>query len=477
MKHINPFDRIVQQKLVDYEEETPMHLWAAIDKERTFAHKAKNQLKRRWLLLLLLLLGGTGMWLGYEQLNNAAESPTTAPLPLSELSPVAMNDQIKDISNEIPEVKSTELVELKEKAELETVTNISTSEEKAKQNTKKVVKKTAIGSSKVTPAKKDKQAFKTIASLPENSHLSSIDAPDDLTLEKSNFVDTETDDTVIASKNTSAKKKSHKIWFLTSKTKLLKRPPVVLPNPATCYSFRGHPLDIRAIYFDALVTPEYARRTLSTEDRTMLNYRNLRNQTENYAWAGSVGLRMSVVGNSGMAYRVGLNYSQITENFDYTTQTEERITIINRYDEQGNFIGTDTTIEMGTQHIQHCNRYKMVDIPLIFGYEIEAAKFALTLNAGAYVNIVFQQEGEFIAPDFQVVDFNSAFDDNATYFRKQLDLSWFASVGFNYKLSNRLQWVVEPQIRYFPTSFTHNEFPIQQNYLNFGLSTGLRVRL
>ena len=473
MKHINPFDRIVQQKLSNYANETPMHLWEPIDKKRSFLkHNARQQWRKRYVLLLLLLISSTSTWLAYRYFST--KNAVVSPLPSTELVPIAINNRATDISNELPT-----FLPLKTPTPI-AITTIKTTKPTLKTAFQAVQNKKPIpDETKLKNQQKTTRTFlKEIKRLSENTSLTPLNRPNDSTLEIVNLIGEENNSN--SDKPINSKRKSNKSWFLTNKTKLLKNPKMALPNPTTCYSFRGHPLDIRAIYVDALLTPEYAIRRLSTKtpnDSQQKEYRNWRNETEQRFWAGSAGLRLSVVGNNGIAYRLGLNYSQINEKLDYTNESEERITIVNIYDDYGNIIDTDTTIESGMQRIMHHNKFSMIDIPIILGYEVEAEKFALTFNAGAYVNLVFQKEGQLLSPELQLIDFNSTFADDDSVFKKQLDISWYSSIGFNYRLSNRLQWIIEPQIRYYPASFTTNEFPMKQNYFNFGLSTGLRMRL
>ena len=194
--------------------------------------------------------------------------------------------------------------------------------------------------------------------------------------------------------------------------------------------------------------------------------------------AFSGALRLSMVSDKGLAVRTGINYSQINEKFTYFSGSEEIIQYINRYDQDGNVIGTDTLIEVGARHKVTHNQYRMLDIPFLLGYEIGKGRLGVSLNGGAYLNLLFRQKGDFLSPqDLRPVSFDSGNPDAYPAFKQQVGLGWYGSIGFAYRTSANLQIVLEPHFKIFPKSVTRDQYAVTQRYMSTGLFIGLRQQL
>lgn len=241
-----------------------------------------------------------------------------------------------------------------------------------------------------------------------------------------------------------------------------------------CADFAGKPFKF---YFDAIAAPGFAERRLSPRGQDFAAYANTREQTEVPRFMYSAALRLSVVTQGGLALRTGVNYSEINERFQHTIENEVRTIITNIYGQNGEIIGTDTTIESNSRRVFANNRYRTLDIPVLVGYETQFKNITLTLNGGAYVNVYFKPEGEFLSPESnRPVGFSNDTGAETTYpaFREGLGIGWYGSLGVQYKISPRLQLLVEPHVKMYPRSFTREDFMVDQNYLTAGVFVGLR---
>lgn len=549
MKHINPFDRMVQEQLAQEAEPAPMHLWDEIDTRMALQDQLEKDKKRRWLLLFLFLFTtGTSAWLSYEnfysiqQENNITlettksnhQDVTTTNLNLEPIAQPAreyaatINSNTNAVSDVLPTLSKTNessetateekntasihqddlssLVKNREQITSDNETDFTTKqtiENTQKENSyqttifrtnatnllaqdtgnKATIENKTILSQLVTTESIETTEKEVVSKEEEELNTKYLLPLASLDIDAVQSTTSTTNQTIFVVEQeenleTTAKKTKTKVQHKKRNQKqasdysALKRFFTIAPDPGSCYSFGGRNFDLRGIYIDAIVSSDLPFRTLESKDNEMLAYQQMRDNSESYYWAGTGGLRLSVVTNSGLAFRTGLTYAQITERFKYENLLAERIIIENIYDSNNNIIGTDTLIEQGKRVIEHSNHYNMFDIPLVIGYELESEKLVFNVNVGAYFNLLFTQNGRILSSNFEPIDIN-----NKTMFRKNLGISYFASMGFNYKFTRDLHLVIEPQLRYYPKSFTRDSYEISQKYVNFGVFTGLRFRL
>jgi hypothetical protein len=231
-----------------------------------------------------------------------------------------------------------------------------------------------------------------------------------------------------------------------------------------------------SFYADAYVSPDVAFRQLNSKDAEYESYALNREATETQLLSMSMGARVSVVSNYGISLRTGLVYSQINERFNHEMDEVIQTWTELGTDINGNPINSDTTIERGTRYIKTYNRYKMVDVPLLLGYEVAFKKFSLSLNSGIYANLISRQKGEFLSPDLKPVTFSSDAINHYPAFRSRLNLSVYGSIAMYYNLNQHWQLMLEPQMRYYLDPLTVSNYMIEQKYTSVGLITGLRYR-
>ncbi len=242
-----------------------------------------------------------------------------------------------------------------------------------------------------------------------------------------------------------------------------------------CAQFGNHSW---AFYIDALASPDLAFRQLQARNPDYEDYTASRRETESNMYSFSGSLRLSMVSAGGLAFRTGINYSQINEKFSYVNGSEEIITTRVNRDDEGNVIGIDTIVEIGTRRKITQNQYRMLDIPFILGYEMQHDRLTVSFNGGAYLNLLFRQEGDFLSPnDMKPVRFDSGDPDAYPAFKQQVGLGWYGSLGFAYQTNSNLQIVIEPHFKLFPKSVTREQYGVQQSYMSTGLFIGLRQQL
>ncbi len=216
-------------------------------------------------------------------------------------------------------------------------------------------------------------------------------------------------------------------------------------------------------------------RDLQAREGEDIPYAKGRAETESAAFSHNTELRLSIVSPAGFAFRTGLNYTQLNDQFDYYNPNETKMTITNYYGPNGEIISQDTIIEIGTREKTTRNRFRMIDVPLILGYELKYDKVTFAFNAGMYLNLSYTQKGDFLPPsDQEPVSFSSDAIDAYPAYKSQIGLGWYGSIGMYYQMNARTHLYLEPSLRMYTQSSTIEEYPLKQNYALGSLNIGLR---
>ncbi len=230
------------------------------------------------------------------------------------------------------------------------------------------------------------------------------------------------------------------------------------------------------LYFDAITSIDMAFRTLSPKQGDGETYAILRNKTEGMQESASIGFRASAVMKGGFAMRTGLIYSTIKEPFSQRIYTEDE-RYITTTDTEGNILGIDTVLTSQVQNFSYANRHKLLDVPVIIGYEIDRDKYNVSLNGGAYINITSSQEGRFLTPNSEIVDFSTNSSNHYEAFKRNVGVSLYGSFAVNYKITPAFHFIFEPYGRYYLNSFTTENHELDQNYFVAGMQVGLRMKM
>lgn len=216
-------------------------------------------------------------------------------------------------------------------------------------------------------------------------------------------------------------------------------------------------------------------RDLQAREGEFIPYARGRAATEFARLSYNAEARLSIVSPSGFAFRTGMNYTQLNEQFKYINDDETQLTITEVQDDNGQIISRDTIIVVGQRRVETQNRFRMIDVPLVLGYELSHHKMTFAFNAGMYLNLTYQQKGDFISPtDQEPVSFSSDSRDAYPAYKSQIGLGWYGSIGMYYRMNARTHVYLEPSLRMYTQSSTIEEYPLKQNYVLGSLNVGLR---
>lgn len=426
-RRLHPIDRIFRKKLENHASETPMHLWEGIEAQRNAQQKIRNLERQRMLLVALLILGVFAS--GISWYSHASYQPELGNFPIWEsAAPQVPLAQAED--NSMEKLRPVVAAPMTQKQRLKPTS----------QPTKNMEPLEPV----INTVKRDSKSI--IAALQQQNLQVKSGAP-------------------IAALQLSA------LPIALREVNSLEMPEQI--QASGCADFTGNKL---RFYFDAMAAPGLAVRSLDPRGSAYAAYANSRAETESPQFTYSATLRLSAVMNSGFAVRTGINYSEIKERFKHTIDNEVRTIITNIYDQNGVITRTDTTIETNSRQVVANNSYRTLDIPLLIGFERSIKNVTLSLNGGAYLNVMFKPQGEFLSPDDnRPIGFsNDAHSETYPAFREDLGIGWYGSFGVQYKISPRLQLMVEPHVRMYPQSFTREDFMVDQKYLTAGVFVGVR---
>ena len=454
-KH-HPLDEVFRNQLQDQAAAPPLHLWEQIDQKRTPKHRFFNQVRQKKPIVALLAstaIAGVALLLWNLQQPTLRNFPI--PAPKSSLPAIAQQHEAI-----VPH-------------------------EAAASEKKKPVRSSSSPSKLAAAAENDTPTAQR-AILTDDAQ-----APTSLVAENASVATAVADaltEEIVAIANTVAADREETPAVSPERVADL---PILNRQPTPAYALdeselsglfgSNDPKCARfgdgkwALYLDVMASPDLTFNTLEARHSDAEAYLEKRRETETRLFAFSGGLRLSMVTDNGLALRTGVNYSQINEKFTYFNGSEENTHISNIFDSEGNVIGTDTITLTGERYKVSNNIYRTIDIPFIVGYEFDMGQFGMSVNGGAYLNLLFMPDGDLLDPE--TLEPIAIDGDNFNAFKEQVGLGYYGSLALTYQTKNGLQLLLEPHFKLFPKSVTQDEYALSQRYTSVGLFMGVRKRL
>ena len=448
MSEHNPLDDLFRDKLYHHSMETPMHLWAALDARKTAQAKAAQRRRLAWYLTAaILLLSLTGaIWMWAEQMDNQPEQ--VKPLkqaqsnePIAAINPAIAAPYTQDQLTTDAEEEQMEKKLLEQSfGNYQTAVLMPNLDGRAAAQLNKVSKGNEHAASITATSNKD---LKNVAS---GENPSTISATANLNTAASAELPAEAEAKNTTSFATEETGKIENFQLLDSRNaNVAYQPELGLDGGKPLYLPR-----VRGwrVYGELMAGMDVPNRTLKAREPEFELYRQAREQSEAVQNGYRAALRFSMISIDGIAVRSGLSYSKHQETFTYRQQVQQ-------------------------------NSFHTIHIPVVVGYERNnVGKFTLSANAGVYLNMAFNQKGNFLSPDLnRVLDFSSKTPDAYPAFRNNLGVALYGSIAASYPITPRLRLVLEPYVLHHSGSFTANDYAIDQRYQNWGIQVGLRKKI
>lgn len=443
MSERNPMDDLFRDKLSNHSMETPMHLWEAIDAHNVA--QAKQTQRKRWFwywtsaVLSLGLLVTLWIWAAQEE-------------DVSE--PIQIQQQIQPVQPAAPEQSEQNTPTALRETANSTEQHLAQTNHAEQTSTGQSTSAQKLTHSASTSAQAKHQGVKFDAAVKFNP-TPTFNEVENLTFGSKNinseFIASATNHAEITGANaervqeTSSGQWQNFMALDTRQTELDFVPVLDLGEARPLYVPRTRGW---RVYGELVGAVDLPIRSLEAREPEFETYRQAREQTETVQPGYRATLRFSMISIDGVAVRSGLSYSNHRESFTY-------------------------------QQTAQSNSFQTIDIPVVLGYERNnLGKFTLSANAGVYLNMAFNQKGNFLSPDLnKVLDFSSKTPDAYPAFRNNLGVAWYGSIAASYPVTPRLRLVLEPYLLHHTGSFTANDYAIDQRYQNWGIQVGLRQKI
>lgn len=243
-------------------------------------------------------------------------------------------------------------------------------------------------------------------------------------------------------------------------------------------------------------SPFYYTNKILTGDGTngVDDYIGLRDNSEKGMLTYARGLELSYILNNNLIFQSGINYSVFGEkvhydfsetNYDsigYNVKIENGFKWEYTYDSSGIIIDSlprqyvDTTFitlfdtsELNINE-KSDNRYKYIEIPILFGKRFYIKKLSIDVVSGLNLGYFISAKGKFLSIyNHEILDIskgNSPFNEMFVY-------NFLLRLNCSYPLSERIRVSVAPSFKYNLNSMLNKNYPVSQKYYSAGLNFGL----
>lgn len=454
----HPIDDLFQRGLNQHAVPSPMHVWERIEDSRGRRHRNKLVVMRQKFTILssaaaVLLLG---VWLGWS------ETPELGSFPLlgggsaiAELQPKLTDT---DRKLELPAQQAGILPDVKAIIK------------KQKTNKKAISPATEpllLAQRAITPSATTKKGITVPA--PEFDVLT--ESQEKFDAEPAILTPVKEENFAFAALPVL---EEGSVRDIPTKLNILEAKPLPVPETGCARFSEGRP----AIFLAVTAGPSLLSRKYASRSDEYFDYATQRANSEMTHLSYGANARLSIVFPWGGALRTGIGYTQFNEELEHRISNIRQVTTTLIYGPNNNVIGADTIISYKDTVFRFNNHHRMIDIPIQVGYEVRYNKVTLAANAGVNINVAYSSEGNYLEPvDLLPTRFDNDNPDLEPVYKTRIGMSYQASLGLHYQLNDRLDFMAEPYLRYYPGSFTRDDYPLSQKYLVGGVGLGLRMLL
>ncbi|RXK80586.1 outer membrane beta-barrel protein [Filimonas effusa] len=233
------------------------------------------------------------------------------------------------------------------------------------------------------------------------------------------------------------------------------------------------------LYLEAYVSPDMPLKQTSANYGGS-TYLERKDSSQRLQTSFTAGVRISKGLTENIFLKTGLQYTQINEHFNYRQENERKqVTVITTHTitrPQGDTVLRDTSSyeQIGYLQKRTHNKYKSIDIPVLFSYEWGNDQWRFAANVGAIVNLHSWYAGELLDTSFQAVSIKK---DNNEVYKSNIGLGLYAGFSIIKPVAERMDLFAEPYFRYNLSDMTKPGQSFNQRLHNAGLSLGIRYRL
>jgi len=227
-------------------------------------------------------------------------------------------------------------------------------------------------------------------------------------------------------------------------------------------------------------SPDYAFKTVSSNTASQ-EYMNTKDSSEKSKLGYTVGFRIIKPINDHLLFKTGLQYSQINENFIYTSENEIKtttvVTVRNIILANGNTVTvSDTSIlqQIGFKNNTVKNSFRSLDIPVLIGYQFGNDDLRIGINAGLIFNLSSSFKGVVLDSSLSPKPFSK--ETNSVY-KNNIGVGIYTGISITKRLTYNTSIFAEPYFRYNLSNSTTPLSTFNQRFSIGGLTVGLRLNL
>ncbi len=236
---------------------------------------------------------------------------------------------------------------------------------------------------------------------------------------------------------------------------------------------------------DALISPELFGSTFNARNQQTQDYIARRDSAEKLRISYSALMRINLFINRNIFINSGISLSQRTEKFsiEHKWETHEDyidsskfITIIDPFAGNTIYKTYDTLDYVRTfkENLNHNLTMTFIDVPVMIGYKWLGKRAGIALQGGIVFNLLFKQKGTIANFNYTANDVSSTTQNP---FNATSGLSLAGGISSNYKLTKKIDLLIEPHTRYMLKPINNSSYPLQQKIFVYGLNVGLRLKL
>jgi len=234
---------------------------------------------------------------------------------------------------------------------------------------------------------------------------------------------------------------------------------------------------------DVYFSSDFNNRKLEVFDSKDQKLADLRNRSEFSTYSYSAGVRFGYNVSYRWNIHTGLNFSQIKENFKYENPESSQTRLITIKDyiyQNGKIVDSVVTQQVvnvpGTMQYDVENTYRTIDVPIVARYVVMANNMmSISGTIGTMINISMSQRGMILNERLNVADdISSGTVKGNQTFRNQLGLSPVFGLSLALHLTDKIDFLLEPNYKFQSQSITKGDYPLGQKYATYSISTGLR---
>lgn len=227
-----------------------------------------------------------------------------------------------------------------------------------------------------------------------------------------------------------------------------------------------------------------ANRKLETQTRAIDQaYLTTREEKEQSLDVLRFGFNATIENKNGCYFKVGLNYDQIAEEFVdnifwKVDTTFSDLVLSEYYHADGTVTEELGSLSLPVPHYSlrsTINRYRFIDLPLLFGYNFnnKRSQFSWFAELGVSINLFFKPSGEILDSNYKIIKL----EDDLGLFKDRTGWSLHGAAGCRYQIRDRIGLWAGPALKFNLNEINTQTNAISQKYRSYTFQLGLYVNL